>query len=436
MARITKANFQVPNPNTEQYSPKLTDKDYKHSIVSSKLTPVASLLTLVEGTSLTVDYYSQVLGRDEEPSTFDYYKDNVHQQYLLIKGFELKLQSALNQSFDSEDQTANISGTATLYPYHKPNIGDIFIADIGDGQAALFSITEVEKKSMFKQSCYEINFMVSDYLTPDLEAKLQQKVVKETIFVKDFMLYGQNPIIATTEKVKLDNLQDLKEDVLADWLSEFYSVEFRTLLVPNSTPTYDPFIVEMITRIFNKTEHPLLHDLQKLNVDERNTNYLNDIWDTLIEREVFMLRSSFSKIVVVNTKSMSRNPFLQGIYWSGIINVILPVKTGFSTDDNLGFNCQYQSSGNLTLSQTEDKENLLPDISDKSYVFSSKFYQNTNTQGLSRLEYLVHNYLNFKANDYNEIVSLVNQRHNWSKLERFYFTPILLILLINEIRSI
>lgn len=436
MARVTKANFHVPQPNTEQYSPKLTDKDYKHSVVSSKLTPMGALLTLVEGTSLTVDYYSQVLGKDEEPSTFDYYKDNVHQQYLYTKGLELKLQSALNQSFDPEDQTANITGTAIMYPYHRPNVGDVFVADVGDGQAGLFSITEVEKKSMFKQACYEVNFILSDYLSPDLESKLKQKVVKETEFVKDFMLYGQNPIIATTEKVKLDKLQDLKEDVLADWLSEFYSVEFRTLLVPNKTPTYDPFIIEMVTRLFNKTEHSLLNDIQKFNVDERNTNYNNDIWDVLIEREVFMLRSAFPKIHVVDTKTLTRNPFLQGIYWSGIKNVILPVNTGFSTDDNLGLNCVYQSNGQLQLKQVEDSQNLLPDINDKSYVFSSQFYQNTNASGLSKLEYLVNNYLNFKANNDKEIVQLINQRHQWSKLERFYFTPVLLILVISEIRSI
>lgn len=436
MARVTRANFHVPNPNTEQYAPKLTDKDYKHSVVSSKHTPMGALLTLVEGTSLTVDYYSQVLGRDEEPSTFDYYKDGAHQQYLYTKGLELKLQSALNQSFDPQDQTATISGTAIMYPYHRPNVGDVFIADIGDGQAGLFSITEVEKKSMFKQACYEINFTLSDYLTPDLESKLKQKIVKETEFVKDFMLYGQNPIIATTDKVKLDNLQDLKEDVLADWLSEFYSVEFRTLLVPNSTPTYDPFIIEMITRIFNKNEHPLLADLQKLNVDERNTNYNNDIWDVLIERELFMLRSAFPKIVVVNAKSMARNPFLHGIYWSGIQNVIMPVNTGFSADDALGLNCTYKSTGTLTLKQTDDAQNLLPDITDKSYVLSSLFYQNTNAPGLSKLEYLVNNYLNYKANDYKEVVNLLNKRHEWSKLERFYFTPVLLILVISEIRSI
>lgn len=436
MARVTKANFHVPQPNTEQYKPKLTDKDYKHSVVSSKHTPMASLLTLVSGTNLTVDYYSQVLGRDEEPSTFDYYKDGAHQQYLYTKGLELKLQSPLNQSFDPQDQTANITGNAIMYPYHRPNVGDVFIADVGDGQAGLFSITEVEKKSMFKQACYEVNFILSDYLTPDLESKLKQKVVKETEFVKDFMLYGQNPIIATTDKVKLDNLQDLKDDVLADWLSEFYSVEFRTLLVPNTTPTYDPFIVEMITRIFNKTEHALLQDLQKFNVDESNTNYNNDIWDVLIERELFMLRSAFSKVAIVNTKTMTRNPFLQGIYWSGIKNVILPVSNGFNIDDDLGLNCAYKSNGTLNLKQVEDVQNLLPDITDKSYVLSSVFYHDTNAPGLSKLEYMVNNYLNFKANDDREIVNLINQRHQWSKLERFYFTPVLLILVISEIRSI
>lgn len=437
MARITKGNFQVPNQNIKQYAPDITDKDYKHSVVSSKLTPMGFLLTMVEGTSLTVDYYSQVLGRDEEPSTFDPYKDGAHQQYVYTKNLEIKLQSELSQSFDPEDQTANITGTAVMYPYHRPNVGDVFIADIGDGQAGLFSITDVERKSMFKQACYEINFVLADYLTPDLESKLKQKTVKETEFVKDFMVYGQNPIIATTDKVKYDNLSDLRDDVLSDWLSEFYSVEFRTILVPNkNTPTYDPFILEMLSKIFNRTDHVLLTDLQRLNVDERNLNYSNDIWDVLIQREAFMLRSAFSKIQVISSKAMLSNPFLHGAYWSGIKALIMPVSNGFYMDDNLGVNCVFRSNESLTLQQVSDANNDLPDISDKSYVFSHRFYQDTNAKGLSKLEYLVNNYLNFKANDDKEIVRLVNLRHEWSKLERFYFTPVLLILLINEIRSI
>lgn len=436
MPRISRANFPLQHNVNKDFKPKISDVEYKHSIVSSKDTPKSALLTQIEGTRITVDYFSQILGRDEEPSTFDYYKDGVNQQYLYIKNLELLMQSELSTSTDTSDQTQTITSTAIVYPYHKPNVGDIFILDIGNGQAGLFSVVEVEKKSMFKESVYEINFVMADYLNADLESKIKQKVVKETEFVKDFMLYGQNPIIASTDKLKLDKLTDLKEDVLADWLTEFYSVEFKTILVPNQVPTYDPFVIDLLAKIFNKYEHPLLNNIVRYNVDDQNLNYHNDIWEVLVEREPYMLRSCFSKIEVVSTKDFIRNPFLQSAYWSGISKVIFPVKTDFYTDDKLGLTTKLTGTGGLVDTPSLESEFTLPDISDKSYVFNSSFYTNTYSPNLSTLEYLVHNYLNEKANDWRIIAKALEERHNWSRLKRFYNVPVLLILVISEIRSI
>lgn len=436
MPRVTHGNFPVPHPEIKEHKPRVLAKDYKHSLVSSKRQNVASLLTHVEGTALTVYYYSQVLGRDEEPSTFDPYKDGVNQQYVLIKNMEIKLQSELNTSIDTSDQTLSLSGTAVLYPYNKPNVGDVFIADIGDGQAGLFSVVEVEKKSMFKQACYEIQFTLSDYMSEKLDTILNNKVVKETEFVKDFMLYGQNPVLATEEKMRVDALTDIKADALSDWLSEFYSNEYKTILVPMSTAVYDPFVLTMMLKIFNKYEHPLLNQIALLNTDDQNLWLHNDVWDVLLQREYYMLRSCFRSGVLADSKQFIRNPFLQSVYWSGVKKIVFPLKNDFHTDDALKITRQYTGSVIRTSDNENSVEFTLPDTSDGGYVFSKNFYENGYTQGISTLEHLVYNYLSNKANDWQVIVKALENRHEWSKMERFYYIPVMLVLVIAELRGI
>lgn len=434
MPRITKGNFVVPNPEHKDFKPVITDKDYKHSLVSTKRQPLASLLTHVEGTALTVHYYSQVLGRDEEPSTFDFHKDGVIQQYVLIRNMELKLQSELNTSIDTSDQTLSLTGSAVMYPYNKPNVGDVFVADVGDGKAGLFTVTEVEKKSMFKQACYEINFTLSDYMSSVLEERLNSRVVKETEFVKDFMLYGQNPILATADKLKLDKLNSLKASALGNWLTEFYSNEFKTILVPMPTAVYDPFIVQAVIRLFNKYEHPLLNNITLINADDQQQNLRNDVWEALIQRETYILKSSFSEASLVASRQFIRNPFLQTAYWTGIHQIVFPTNHNYHIDDVLKINKQYNGVGMTANHQSDDTTFTLPKTNG-GYVFSKEFYKDQYFEGISTLELLVYNYLNRKANDWQLIVKGLESRHEWSRLERFYYVPVLLILAIAESRS-
>ena len=56
---------------TPQPSPvQVADAAYRHSVVDVKSTPLAALLTHIEGATWVVDYYSQVLSADEELSEY------------------------------------------------------------------------------------------------------------------------------------------------------------------------------------------------------------------------------------------------------------------------------------------------------------------------------------------------------------------------------
>ena len=437
MPRVTVGNLPVPNVPNKEYAPQLSDSAYKHSIVDGKQQHLGALLTHIEGSSWSVDYYSQVLGGDEEPAAYDHAQSGTYQQYLYIKRYELKVQGELNTSIDPSDQTVNVTGSAVMYPYMKPNWGDAFIADMGDGNAGLFTVTEVEKKSYFKQACYEIQFILARYVDKDVEANINSKVVKQTEFVKDFMTYGQNPIIATAEKQKYDNLSNQLEDTLNDWLGEFYSNEFRTILVPNGmTPTYDPFITRMITTVFDKDKYPLIKKIDLLNIDDNNLNYYTDIWTVLIKRELYMLRTCFDEYYLVNSKQLNGNPFLQTAYYAGIKMIMIPKPEGNLADERIGIS-SIASGGMLIAADVPAVGFTLPPmVNSNDYIFSQDFYHGKSSLNMSDLEYMVRDYLNERALNWNKLSTAVSERHNWTRIQRFYAVPVLLLLLMSEIRSI
>ena len=436
MPRATVGNLPVMTQDKE-YSPVLTDVAYKHSIVTADREPLGALLTHIQGTSWSVDYYSQVLGEDEEPSPPDAAQSGTYQQYLYIQRYELKLQGELNTTTDVTDQTMTVSGTAVMYPYMKPNYGDAFIADVGDGNAGLFTITEVEKKSFFKQACYEIQFTLSKYLTKAVEDNLKSKVIKQTEFVKDFMTFGQNPVVATDDRLKYKTLENLVDDSLNDWLGEYYSNEYRTILVPNGTVvTYDPFLTKMITTVFSKSDYPLIKHIDMLNVDYNNLNYYTDIWTTLIKREVYMLRNCFCKYYSINSKTLNGNPFLQTAYYSGISKLIVPIPEGNLADERLGLS--RMSTGETLHGESPSTEGItIADMTKThSYVFSENFYHRQEGVPLTELESLVDAYMNERRVDWNKLRHALETRHTWNRLQRFYAVPVLLLLTISEMRNI
>ena len=137
----------------------VTDKEYQHSIVDTKVQPLNSLITHVEGASRIVDYYSQIVSGNEEPQKYSPDLAPHLQQYREIYDFEIK-QTDFSFDFDDKSQEATATGTATIYPPLIPNYGDVFIADIGNGMVGLFALTRIQKKSIFKQACYEVDFSI------------------------------------------------------------------------------------------------------------------------------------------------------------------------------------------------------------------------------------------------------------------------------------
>ena len=86
MPKFDYPEMEVPTVNR---TVAVADKEYQHSIVDTKIHPLNSLITHVEGASRIVDYYSQVLSGNEEPQKYSPTLGPHLQQYRLIKDLEI-----------------------------------------------------------------------------------------------------------------------------------------------------------------------------------------------------------------------------------------------------------------------------------------------------------------------------------------------------------
>ena len=65
----------APSPIQER------EKDYKHNIVRTEEIELGAIISHIEGSSWTVDYYSQMQAINGEPMPYDINQSRLNQQY-------------------------------------------------------------------------------------------------------------------------------------------------------------------------------------------------------------------------------------------------------------------------------------------------------------------------------------------------------------------
>ena len=258
-----------PEPSVPINTRQIADPAYRHSIVNTNEIPFASMLTYIEGMNYVVEYYSQVLGRDEAPTPYDISQSPVYQSYDRIHTFLLKLQGDLTPSYEEGSQELTISGTAVILPVIVPNRGDVFIGDSGDGNAMLFAITNVTPKSYRKGTTYEIDFRSIEYVNDHLIHLLDDKVVKELYFSQSSLATGQNPLLASADYVAKQQLQAMFSQTVNRFLNDFFSYEYSTLLVGGqSDPVYDHYATAAFLRLVDVTDDRRIPSVKLFNIGD------------------------------------------------------------------------------------------------------------------------------------------------------------------------
>lgn len=447
---------------------------YKGIAVDSTQVPVSRLLTSIEGMPWTVTYFSQVLGSDSSTVGQGVSTPASQQQYRQIKNLEIRVQSALQASQDPATKEISNTGSSLMFPFVVPNEGDMFLADVGDGREGLFQVTTVNRRSIYRQTCHDIEYkMVSFTREGDVRVRdLLEKTIKTFYFVREFITYGQNPLLFEAEHDHYRYFKFQNRQILSGYLKSFYSQEFDTIIVPGqSFITYDPYLMRAINSLFETIDGPQMYRARCLNVDDDEVCQATSIWDVIRQRDMVMMDAAFKKFGAVDANSFTWEPLFNGICFSGVQKVIYPQDAVLSVDYKRISRVKSATAtvlspgpNSMTMQAIEDDRPQLVDylaketpgflkkeeepplikpmavkqaMADGYYVFSKAFYdQDTSPGKMSELELLVWDFLRGNALSLVRLRALTEQARQWTSLNQFYFIPVLLVLIRSALRGL
>lgn len=421
------------------------------NLVDERYNSSTPLLQYVEGSPWTVNYYSQLIGSENELSPQQTSQSGAYQQYCFIKELEIRVTSPLDKTQDSVTKNFEVSGAATVFAKLIPNQGDMFIADSGDGRTSIFAVTSAEKLTYHKDAVYSIKYKLVDYATPERLTDLEKKIVKRTIFRKEFLHYGQSPFVLAEDFDYLITFEDSYRELLGVYLHDFFSREYQTLLVPDQDGVvYDSFLTKTILNFLAVEDHPYLARIKQPRVTGDYALETPTFWDCLLKMDKDLLPVAMQQASLMDTSYFRNIPHLSGIYYTGISKIIYPTDERTDVDSERAklipvtgsiyragerrfTSLQRTLDGPLTGFSYVADEGVLPDIvpvtQDNYYIFTQQFYRPSELGLSSNFERLVMDALSQRALDKALIARLTTRALQWCNLERFYYIPILLAIL-------
>lgn len=431
MAMLKPVRVQEINKQTV---PDRQPEKFKGIEVETKYEEKRPLALYIEGQQWFVDYYKQILNNDDEGNPFSIKTPQALQQYRKIKNTELKLTTPLSGSFESGPNEWTMTGTANMYPSIVPNKGDIFVADIGDGRSGIFVIEQVNEKSIYKDTAYEVEFsLMFEYHDDEYGKNLESKVVETLYFEKDRILYGENPLVV--EEKHLSDIELRKwERLLFDKLFEdFIDPEEMTWRVPVSNyRLYDFHYTQMMHKLFD-TDSIIMRSVRMLNLGIPKVQQSYSFWDVLLDKDRKRLALVDRQFHITTRGAIYAPAVLNSAFYSTFNAYNVPLSfvkhavNGKMNVEHVTKDLAYfvKIEGGLI---NPDKQPTIYHVNqDNSYVLSDFFY---NDEGrLSILEDLVKNYLDDKGVDQHRLQTLLDECLIWCPLDRFYYFPILIILI-------
>jgi hypothetical protein len=460
---------------------------YKPVSVDLRWLPKAALLQHVSGSAWIVDYFSQVLTSDSDLSGQQLSASGVYQQYTKIAGLELRVSSVLSNSQTDTTGAMEAVGSAIVYPFMRPNVGDMFLAVIPDGQVALFRVTASVQKSISKETCYEISYGIDTTAKVKID-DLLGKVVRTVYYKKDFLAYGKNPLLIKEDAENFLELEQFEHLLGRDYVNKFYSNEFNTYLVPGQpTATYDHFLNGFLgSLISSQSDHRVINH-RKHNLNDELMRDVPSLWTMLRDRSHWLFGSVFEEHCLVSVGQYFYQGKFAGIRWSGLDKMIFP--QGKVTEQLHSVDYRYIRSISKTylkpswldevpseaqplaledqwnegdwvdpswaepsapfvleprykLQTTQNLDSLAdfrflslkPVTHDSFYVFSSDFWKDTEYQ--NALERMVRGFIRREPTNVAQLVGLCKLYRQWGLVEQFYFVPVLLVMVKNVLRGV
>lgn len=478
MSLFGDSNDQTPEEEAAQPSVKPTKPNhiqpasYKGITIDTQYVPRSTMLQWIEGSLYTVNYYSQVLGEHDEPKPLAHATSPVYQQYRMIRQMDLKITSPISPSVNPQDNTAQVTGSGITYPFLVPQKGDMFVADVGDGQVGLFTITQATQATIRKDSVYMIEFLMVNELRESDREDLDRKTIETFHFSRESLISGAGPFVTETHYQRQGNYATLRDELITRYMSDFYSRQYTTLIVPDqSLVTYDHFVAQAVRQIVSGEHHPIVRKIRALPVATETVMSRPTLWDAIIRHQPNRLILMTNQVKLVSTQIFNNRPILQSLNHTGIKRIVFPLQAPSNVDayyggkherDIVGVRMEpgkpryqegplrSQMERNLPWFQPSRPATINPDDSavpmasalaaihpvtkDAHYVLSEAFYLAGRRHERSCLEVVMDQVLQAKPISHEHLDEVLKDIWEWDNLERFYYYPLVWMALTMGVR--
>jgi hypothetical protein len=443
-------------PDKQSNYPKIQPPRANTVVVDNSKTPLASLITHVAGMALINDYYRLVVNKDNVLYAQDVGQSGVEQQYIKYRNFEIRQQGSFTEDQNTEDKVFLTRGTGIVHSGFIPNEGDMFVADVGDGRRAVFNITRSERMSNRVNAVYQIDYAMAYFVgdKPSEFDDLEGKVIQTYFYVKERLGMGLSPFLSDEEYSFSRNLMEHFQEMCGLYQSWFFSKEFAAYIVPGQNmSTFDYFLYKAQRTIFQDDVFGVLKKHQSMNItDDDLIERKLDLFSVLIERSATKFKICDRRVGFCRTETFHFDGVTTNIRYTGIKALVYPYSTEKRNDEG------YNSSGKsfslepmVPTPNTLDPEILADEVTaynfggktvplvklvseDDYYVFTESFYKRG--EDISVLEAQVLAYIDGKEINPTALRILLQNYIYWPRLERFYYMPVLMILILATLRGV
>lgn len=431
---VTDMNL-VPRDGIKEVSNIVTEPE-KTAIVDTFRVPSSHLLMYGEGTPWPVRaYYRRILGENDTMELFDAGNINPSQQYQKIEKLILSVTSPLQPRQDTTSKTFEIVGSSIISNSIIPNQYDVFIAEIGDGDFGIFSLTMSERKSHNKVAAYAVEYQMLYRLTPELQDILDDKVTETFVFDPRRAAMREDTVMTKDAHNRFVSVLEAIRHIQRTYPLDFYDKPSQSLRVPvKSTYTHDTWLTNFARNIGctdDRTSYTIYPHPPYAPDDVRTVWWaLENNIDTLDISNKFKKYHASSFAGMMRPGSIGWSVFDYTHFPADIdpINISRahPGKAvihPLPLDKSKGFDPVVSDTPHA------DLETNLPyalPIDDTYYVFSEAFYQGGCA---SLLEKLMRNYLRHETVTPQDSLAVSEEVMKLPDLERFYYLPVCVLLL-------
>ena len=433
----------VQEPFLSQKSPTFVQSD-------SRTANIAALLPYVAGYAMRVRYYRNLLTEASETISTQITSDFVFQEYQRIDNFELKVTSPFSPSFDTEKGESVLEGEAQVYTGFRPNRGDVFLADAGQGREFVITVETSELRNVFEGSVSVITYRVAEWASnPEWIAALEERVVKRTTYVRDALLYGNDPLFLEQDYSYWQFFQQARLQLEKAFHREFWEHQCQTYLVPQTLKTYDSYLIGFLHEFLDYRRIDPLRRPNVYTMDGHECFTKPALWDLIRDRSWFGINTLLQQMDRAPVRGYYQPYRYNCITFTDVVYCVtdpaarwvhrpevppMPPHVGMDSgysEEELALAREQQAqyyaavdAGTLPLPPQPD---YFPVAVDSYYVLSERFYKRQ--PGLSKLEWLVERMISNQEIDFAVLRELIELSPNWRRLERFYYYPLLLVLI-------